>query len=71
MIFLRFGVNNIQKITEASGTKKTTIQPNFGVGIKYKVFTLDYALTDFSDNTVSLYSNIFSLKIEINKKTKT
>lgn len=69
-VFLRFGINNIQKITEASGAKRNVIQPNFGVGIRYKVFTLDYALTDFSDNTVSLYSNIFSLKIDINKRPK-
>jgi hypothetical protein len=70
MIFLRGGVNNIQKITDVSNKRITVIQPNFGVGIKYKVFSLDYALTDFSDNTLSLYSNIFSLKIEIIKIPK-
>jgi hypothetical protein len=36
--------------------------------VKYKIFTLDYALTDIGDRSVALYSNIFSLKIDINKK---
>ncbi|MBC7865273.1 MAG: PorV/PorQ family protein [Bacteroidia bacterium] len=70
MIFLRTGINNIQKITDITGKRITIIQPNFGVGIKYKVFSLDYALTNFGGNAVSTYSNIFSLKIEINRKNK-
>ncbi|MFN5183705.1 MAG: PorV/PorQ family protein [Bacteroidota bacterium] len=69
-VFLRGGVNNIQRVTEIGGNRITTIQPNFGVGLKYKIFFLDYALADFSKSTVSTVSHIFSLKIEINKKIK-
>ena len=68
-IFLRGGLGNIQKeLNDRATLYVTTVQPNFGVGVKYKIFTLDYALTDIGDRSVALYSNIFSLKIDINKK---
>lgn len=68
-VFFRAGIGNIQKTTDVLGKPITTIQPNIGIGIKYKIFALDYALTDIGDQSVALYSNIFSLKIDINKKT--
>jgi len=68
-IYLRGGIGNIQKQLNDDATKFiTTFQPNFGVGVKYKIFTLDYALTDIGDRSIAMYSNIFSLKIDINKK---
>lgn len=68
-IFLRGGLGNIQKqLNDRATLYITTVQPNFGVGVKYKMFTLDYALTDIGDHSTGLYSNIFSLKIDINKK---
>lgn len=68
-IFLRGGIGNIQKeLNDRATLYVTTAQPNFGVGVKYKIFSLDYALTDIGDRSVALYSNIFSLKIDINKK---
>lgn len=68
-LFLRGGLGNIQKqLNDRATLYITTVQPNFGVGVKYKIFTLDYALTDIGDRSVALYSNIFSLKIDINKK---
>jgi hypothetical protein len=68
-IFLRGGLGNIQKeLNDRATLYVTTVQPNIGVGVKYKIFTLDYALTDIGDRSVALYSNIFSLKIDINKK---
>jgi hypothetical protein len=67
LIYLRAGVGNIQTTSDPTGTAGTYFSPDFGVGIKIKSFCLDYALTD---NTVAgLYSNIFSLKFDINKKT--
>lgn len=69
MIFLRGGLGNIQKQLNDNATYMiTTVQPNFGVGVKYKMFTLDYALTDIGDRSTALYSNIFSLKIDLNSK---
>lgn len=68
-VFLRGGIGNIQKQFDVLGSNQiTTFQPNFGVGIKYRIFTLDYALTDIGDRSLALYSNIFSLKIDLNKK---
>ena len=68
-IFLRGGIGNIQKqLNDRATLYVTTAQPNFGVGVKYKIFTLDYALTDIGDRSTALYSNIFSLKIELNPK---
>jgi len=69
LIFIRGGLGNIQQqLNERSTYYVTTVQPNFGIGIKYKIFTLDYAITDIGDRSVALYSNIFSLKIDLNKK---
>ncbi len=68
-VYLRGGLGNIQKQLNDAATKFiTTVQPNFGVGVRYKMFTLDYALTDIGDRSTALYSNVFSLKIDINKK---
>jgi len=70
-LFLRGGVGNIQDETDVNGKKRKTFQPNMGVGIKIKdSVSIDYALTDIGDNSIALYSNIFSLKFNINKKEK-
>jgi hypothetical protein len=67
VIFLRLGAGNIQTIEETPGEEKRIFQPNFGIGIKLNTITLDYALTDIGDQSVALFSNVFSLKIDINK----
>ncbi len=67
VIFLRLGAGNLQTIEETPGEEKRIFQPNFGIGIKLKTITLDYALTDIGDQSVALFSNVFSLKIDINK----
>lgn len=59
-IFLRLGVGNFQEISYFE-KNQIRMQPNMGLGIHYKGFTLDYALTDIGSLLVS-YSNIFSLK---------
>ena len=67
IIYLRAGINNIQKMTDVSGKSQTVVSPSVGVGLRYKIFQLDYALTYFGggNNGIGLYSNIFSLKIDI------
>jgi hypothetical protein len=67
-VFLRGGIGNVQKVKNIQGTDATTVQPNIGVGIKYKVFALDYAMTNIGNVSTSLYSHIFTVKIDINKK---
>lgn len=70
ILFLRGGLGNYQSYTDALHKKITTIQPNIGVGVRIKSFYLDYALTDIGDQSVALYSNVFSIKVDINKKVK-
>ncbi len=67
-VFLRGGIGNIQKAKNMIGSDVTTVQPNIGVGIKYKIFGLDYAMTNIGNVSTSLYSHIFTVKIDINKK---
>ncbi len=69
MVFLRFAVSNFQEIKRL-GENSTYIsyQPNFGLGLKIKKFTIDYALTDVGDQAEALYSNVFSLKVGFGKK---
>lgn len=68
IVFLRGGVSNIQKASDFDGVTQTTFQPNIGIGIRYKQFGLDYALTDIGDRSIALYSNVFTLFYSINKK---
>lgn len=67
-VFLRGGLGNVQKAKNVMGTDVTTVQPNIGVGIQYKAFHLDYAMTNIGNLSTSLYSHIFTVKIDINKK---
>lgn len=65
LVFLRAGVGNFQNVTQLDGTDKVGFQPNIGVGFKYKGIQVDYALTDIGDQSVALYSNIFSVKVDL------
>ena len=67
-IFLRLGVGNFQKVTDILKDDKITYQPNFGIGIQFRGITIDYAFSDIGDKSDALYSNIFSLKFDINKQ---
>lgn len=68
LIFLRGGIGNVQVTTDIDGNRLTTYQPNFGVGVKLPYVSIDYALTDIGDRSVALFSNVFSVRIDINKK---
>ncbi|MBE9469433.1 MAG: PorV/PorQ family protein [Bacteroidetes bacterium] len=70
IVFLRSGIGNIQKEPDFDGKNDLTFQPNIGLGIKIKRFSIDYALTDIGNNSIALYSNIFSLTYSIDKKDK-
>ena len=65
-VFLRFGIGNFQNEIDFDNSTNLTIQPNFGVGVKLKDIEIDYAFTDIGDQSVALYSNIFSLKVDFN-----
>jgi hypothetical protein len=65
LVFVRAGVGNFQNIEQLDNTKKVGFQPNIGLGFKYKGIQVDYALTDLGNQSAALYSNIFSLKIDL------
>jgi hypothetical protein len=65
LVFLRAGVGNFQNVTQIDDSEKLSFQPNIGLGFKYKGISVDYALTDIGDQSAALYSNIFSLKVDL------
>jgi hypothetical protein len=65
LVFLRAGIGNFQNVMQIDGDEQVNFQPNIGLGFKYKGIQIDYALTDLGDQSAALYSNIFSLKIDL------
>ena len=68
VFFVRGGLTNYQQVKNFDGTMYSSIQPNFGVGLQVKRIAIDYALTDVGNVGQVLFSNIFSVKIQWNKK---
>ena len=68
-IFLRAGLLNIQKVKNFDKTETTIVQPNLGLGVKLGRLALDYALANIGGNETP-YSNIFSLRLDVNKRPK-
>lgn len=64
LVYLRAGIGNIQKELQFDATTETSVQPNFGVGFKYKGIQIDYALTNIGSVGAALYSNVFSIKVD-------
>lgn len=65
-LFVRGGIGNIQNEYSIEGEKVTTFQPNAGVGINIKnKVMVDYALTNLGGISSALYSNIFSIKLNL------
>jgi hypothetical protein len=64
LVYLRVGIGNIQKELQFDATTETTMQPNFGVGFKYRGIQIDYALTNIGSVGAALYSNVFSIKVD-------
>jgi hypothetical protein len=67
LVFLRAGVGNFQNVQQLDNTQKVGFQPNIGLGFKYKGIQIDYALTDIGNQSTALYSNIFSVKVDLDK----
>src|SRR5690554_6309051 len=65
MVFVRAGLGNFQNVMQLDGSESVNFQPNIGLGFRYKGIQIDYALTDIGDQSAALYSNIFSLKMDL------
>ncbi|TDS58846.1 putative type IX sorting system protein PorV2 [Myroides indicus] len=65
LVYVRGGIGNFQKNMQLDGVEKVEFQPNIGIGFHYKGIQIDYALTDIGDQSAAIYSNIFSLKLDL------
>ncbi len=70
LAFVRFGVGNFQRVKEYDNKKSMTFQPNFGIGIHFKGVSIDYALTDIGDQSLALYSNVFTIRYSFDRREK-
>jgi hypothetical protein len=61
IIFFRLGMGNIQLIPDFDKNRSFDFQPALGLGVRLKNFIIDYALTDLGNQSIALYSNVFSL----------
>lgn len=74
VFFVRGGINNFQKALEdndSTNTKKVWIyQPSVGAGFRISNVQIDYAFTNLANQSNPLYTHVFSLKVDLKKKTK-
>ncbi len=66
-VAVRFGITNMQYVSDFNDRKSLNVQPNIGLGVQIKNFQLDYAFTDIGDASVALYSHVFSVKLRLDK----
>lgn len=65
--FFRAGLGNIQKELDFDNTESTTVEPSIGLGIRFKKIYLDYALTNVGAGSGVSFSNVFSIKVQLNE----
>ena len=65
LLYLRGGIGNFQNELQFDNSESLTFQPNLGIGFNYKDISVDYAITDIGDQSVALYSNVFSIEIDL------
>jgi hypothetical protein len=65
IVFIRGGVNNIQKIKNIDGSSSYNASPAIGVGLKLNKIQIDYALGNAFNQGLISASNIVSLKLMI------
>ena len=72
VFFIRGGISNFQQALADGDTlnqKKVWIyQPSIGAGFKIKNVMIDYAFTNLANQSNPLYTHIFSLRFNLNKK---
>ena len=65
-IYLRAGAGGIQQQENFEGNTYRSWDPNFGVGVRIKSLTIDYSLTNLNNLSDGLYSNVISLRLNLN-----
>lgn len=67
-IFIRFGVNQFQEITDFESKESLKVRPSLGVGLKISSLKVDYAFTDLGSSLGSTFSHIVSLQLDLKPK---
>jgi hypothetical protein len=74
VVFIRFGASNFQQALADGDTlnqKKVWIfQPSIGAGFKIGNVSIDYALTNLANQSSPLYTNVFSLKLDLTPRKR-
>ena len=66
LLFVRTGFGNVQWIRQFDRSETLSIMPSIGVGVAFKKFKIDYAISNVGNNSLALYSNVFSLSFGLN-----
>jgi hypothetical protein len=74
VFFVRAGINNFQQVLDdrdTTNTRKIWIyQPSIGAGFKVGDVQIDYAFTNLANQSYPLYTNVFSLRVDLRNKEK-
>jgi hypothetical protein len=72
VIWLRGGLGQFQQVTrlDPERSKRYTLQPTAGLGVRLGMIRLDYALTDVGNASDAPYSHIFSLTFNFRNKNE-
>ena len=65
LVFARAGVGNFQLNKQLDNSQSVDFQPNIGLGFQYRGIQIDYALTNLGNQSAALYSNIFSINVDL------
>ena len=65
--YLRAGLGQIQQIKDFDASTYMNMQATFGLGFQLGKVDIDYALTDIGDQSESLYSHVFSIKVSFDE----
>lgn len=70
MVYVRAGLGKLQEVPLFDGKTGYTFQPAIGLGLRLNRLSVDYTLTSFGQQGVSMYSNIFSLRFTFNRSSE-
>ena len=62
LVAVRGGVYGWQRVRDFNGGKYSSYQINFGLGLKWKAISVDYAIMDLGNQAEAIYSHVFSFK---------
>jgi hypothetical protein len=74
IFYVRAGINNFQRaLADGDLTDRKIVwiyQPSAGAGFKIQYITIDYAFTSLANQSISLFTHVFSLRLDMTGKKK-